>query len=228
MLKFAFWILLAANIVAFATALDYSGTSRIRTASTETVSIMPERIRVAPPSVTAATQASTSVSESEQIAPEKPATTCIAFEGFDPEKADLFEKKLAFPAGTFTRTTASTASNYMVYIPPSKNMKTAEAHIAALKAKNITNYFLIQDGKFRNAISLGIFKTETAANKLLAELKAQGIHDLAIAGRGKQTETVTLSINHPNRRQIEQIDALLTEFPKITRKDCPMPGETSQ
>ena len=99
---------------------------------------------------------------------------------------------------------------------------------SSIITKNIYNYFLLQDGKFRNAISLGIFKTETAANKLLAELKAQGIHDLAIAGRGKQTETVTLRINHPNRHQIEQIDALLTEFPKITRKDCPIPGETSQ
>lgn len=227
MLKFAFWILLAANIVAFATALDYSGTSRTRTASTETTPILPERIRVVPPA--AATElASASASASEQNTPEKPVATCIAFEGFDPEKADLFEKKLAFPAGTFRRTTASTASNYMVYIPPAKNMKAAEAHIAALKAKNITNYFLIQEGKFRNAISLGIFKTETSANKLLTELKAQGIRDLAIAGRGKQTETVTLSINNPDRHQIEQIDALLTEFPKIISKDCPLPDETPQ
>lgn len=225
MLKFAFWILLAANIVAFATALDYPGTSQTRTISTETTPILPERIRVVPPSATAATELA---SASEQNTPEKPVATCIAFEGFDPEKADLFEKKLAFPTGTFRRTTVSTASNYMVYIPPAKNMKAAEAHIAALKAKNITNYFLIQEGKFRNAISLGIFKTETSANKLLTELKAQGIRDLAIAGRGRQTETVTLSINNPDRHQIEQIDALLTEFPKIIRKDCPLPDETPQ
>ena len=223
MLKFVFWILLAANIVAFASTLDYSGTPQTRTASTETVQVLPDRIRVISPSTAAAT-----ASAAEQNAPEKLATICISLDGFDSESAELFEKKLAFPAGTFKRTVTRTASNYMVYIPPSKNMKTAEAHIAKLKAKNITNYFLIPDGKFRNAISLGIFKTEASANKLLTELQAQGITDLAIALRGKQTENVALDINNPDRHQIEQIDALLPEFPQITRKDCSLQSETPQ
>ena len=223
MLKFAFWILLAANIVAFVSALDYSGTTKTRAASTEIAPVFPERIRAVPSPAVPATP-----SVPEQNVQEKPAMTCIALDGFDPENADRFEKKLAFPAETFKRTTTITASSYMVYIPPSKNMKAAEAQIAALKAKNITNYFLIHDGKFRNAISLGIFKTETSAKKLLSELQAQGIRDLAIAGRGKQTETVTLTVNNPDQRQIGQIDALLPEFPQITRQDCTLPGETSQ
>ena len=90
-------------------------------------------------------------------------------------------------------------------------MKAAEARIAELKAKHITNYFLIPDGKFRNAVSLGIFKTEASARKLLAELQEQGISDLAITGRGKQKETVMLSINNPDQQQVGQINALLSE-----------------
>ena len=209
MLKFAFWILLAANIVAFASALDFSGTPRTRAVSTETRPVFPERISVLPPPATTA-------SASERNTQENPAVTCMAFDGFASESADLFEKKLSFPAGTFKRTTVITTSSYMVYITPSKNMK------------HITNYFLIQDGKFRNAISLGIFKTEASARKLLAELQEQGISDLAIAGRGKQKEMVMLSINNPDQQQVGQINALLSEFPQITRKDCPLPDETPQ
>ncbi len=225
MLKFAFWVLLAANIMAFASALDFSGTSGTRTASTETTPVLPERIRILPQSA-APVQAPKPASGQDM--PKKTAVSCIAFEGFDSENADRFEKKLAFPAGTFKRTIASTPSSYMVYIPPSKTMKAAEARIAELKAKHITNYFLIQDGKFRNAISLGIFKTEASAKKLLAELETQGIRDLAIAGRGKQTETVTLGISNPDRHQLERIDALLPEFPQITRKDCPLQDAATQ
>ncbi len=221
MLKFAFWILLAANIVAFASALDFSGTPKTQAASTEIRPVFPERIRILPPPATAA-------SASERNTPENPAIACMAFDGFVSESADLFEKKLSFPAGTFKRTTIITASSYMVYITPSRNMKAAEARIAELKAKHITNYFLIPDGKFRNAVSLGIFKTEASARKLLAELQEQGISDLAITGRGKQKETVMLSINNPDQQQVGQINALLSEFPQITRKDCPLPDETPQ
>ncbi len=67
-------------------------------------------------------------------------------------------------------------NRYWVYIPPQKSKVEADKKIAELKGSGIVDYLLIQDeGKWRYAISLGVFSTEEAADKLLAQLKQKGV-----------------------------------------------------
>lgn len=217
MLKLVFWSLLAVNIVVFATALEYPDTSKTPTRIQSPDPVRPERIRIHPvfPNLP---------SGSESGKKEEPLTaSCIEIGNFNTRDADIFEKKMGLSPDIVKRVTVNTADNYMVYIPASKNPKLAERKIARLKEKGISNYFFIPEGKFRHAISLGIFKTEESARKLVAELKTRGIHDVSIAGRGKITRNIAFRINDLDDRQFAQMNSLLETSPQITIKSCPQP-----
>ena len=222
MLKLVFWLLLAINIVVFATTLDQSDTVRpsIRIQNPEPVS--PEKIRIL-----AASQ-SFSPDFGSDGKNERLQTNCVEIGNFNLQDAETFEKKMALPPGMINRITVDTASSYMVFSPPSKNSKMAERKIAELQERGISHYFFIPDGKFRYAISLGIFKTEDSARKLVAELKKHGIHDASIAGRGKITQGIAFQVNNPDDHQLDRINDLLDTYPQITSKSCQQPGEVVQ
>ena len=56
---------------------------------------------------------------------------------------------------------------YWVYFPPLKNKEAVNRKIAELKALGINDYFVVQGpGHWQNAISLGVFKTGDAAQKI--------------------------------------------------------------
>jgi hypothetical protein len=63
-------------------------------------------------------------------------------------------------------------SKYWVYIPPLKSRSEAQKKQEELKGLGIEDSLVMQDNnKWRHAISLGVFSTQEAANKYLAELR---------------------------------------------------------
>lgn len=77
-----------------------------------------------------------------------------------------------------------TASKYWVYIPPQGSAELAQKKADQLKAFEVTDYFIIQDGsKWQNAISLGIFSSKEAAEKQLTSLQAQGVKSAIVRPR---------------------------------------------
>jgi hypothetical protein len=56
--------------------------------------------------------------------------------------------------------------------------------VAELKSMDVTNFFIMNaDSPMKWAISLGVFKTEAAAQNELAKLNKQGVHSAKVAGR---------------------------------------------
>lgn len=68
------------------------------------------------------------------------------------------------------------ASKYWVYIPPLKTKADAQKKQDELKALGIEESLVLQDNnKWRYAISLGVFSTQEAAEKYLAELRGKNV-----------------------------------------------------
>ena len=80
---------------------------------------------------------------------------------------------------------------YWVYMPPQKNKAGVERKIAQLKDRGVNDYFVIQEaGSWRNAISLGVFKTQEAAEKFLKHLRTKDVRTARVGARaGKQKAT---------------------------------------
>ena len=63
---------------------------------------------------------------------------------------------------------------FWIYLSPSESKDEAIAEIEELRGKGIHDYKLIDKGNLQNAISLGLFSNQAAANRRLNELKNIG------------------------------------------------------
>lgn len=76
---------------------------------------------------------------------------------------------------------------WWVYIPPLPEKADADKKAGELRAFGVTDFFQIQEGPNRNAISLGVFSAEKGAQERLADLKSQGVRSARISVRpGKE------------------------------------------
>jgi hypothetical protein len=73
----------------------------------------------------------------------------------------------------------------------------------------VTNSFIMQgESPMKYAISLGVFKTESGAQTLLAELNKQGVHSARITPRGPQATRFSYrfrDIEAGTRARIEKV-----------------------
>lgn len=103
---------------------------------------------------------------------------------------------------------------YWVYIPPLKNRTEVEKKISQLKERGVKDYFVVQEeGKWLNAISLGVFKTEEAAQKFLAALRVKGVRSAKVGERLSKLKFVVFTMKSLDDGTAARISALQKEFP---------------
>lgn len=113
-------------------------------------------------------------------------------------------------------------SGYWVYIPPLKTRADADKKIAQLKALGVEEYFIVQEaGKWRNAISLGVFKTEDAAQKFLESLKGKGVRSAMAGERMSKFVLTVFVLKNPGAETAAKLVALQNEFSGSELKAVP-------
>lgn len=118
------------------------------------------------------------------------------FSGSDLEQAGLALKKLSSGAKIGQRET-DRSIGFWVYIPPLKDKAASAEKVAQLKARGVTEYFVVQDGgEWQNAISLGVFKTRESAQNFLKTLQAKGVVSAKLGERSGKTKSVTFLIGN--------------------------------
>lgn len=104
-------------------------------------------------------------------------------------------------------------SGYWAYIPPPKTRAAADKKIAVLKKHGITDYFIVQEpGKWHNAISLGVFKTDEAARKFLDSLRAKGVTTAVTGERMSKLRFTAFKLKNIDTTVLQKITALKKEF----------------
>ncbi|WP_332848584.1 SPOR domain-containing protein [Massilia sp. S19_KUP03_FR1] len=206
MLKFAFWALLAANAVWFAASQGYLGhlsadehepQRLLKQIGTDKLVML--TAQQAQETLAAATVAAdTPPPPAEEPAPAAPkpvlapALVCTEVSNLREADARKFETRLAkLDLGsrqTRREVAATDFSSYIVFIPPQGSKEAAERKVAELKALDVTNFFVMNaDSPMKWAVSLGVFKSEAAAQAQLAALVKQGVHSAKVAGRASGT-----------------------------------------
>lgn len=85
------------------------------------------------------------------------------------------------------------AIGYWVYIPPQKDKAAVNQKVAQLKARGIEEYFVVPEaGPWQNAISLGVFKTQEAAQHFLDDLQRN--KDVRTAKIGERASKLKMTI----------------------------------
>ena len=113
-------------------------------------------------------------------------------------RADAALARLELPQDRVERTVTD-AGGYWVYVPPLKTKSETDRKIGELKALGVNDFFVVQDaGQWRNAISLGIFRTDEAAQGYLARLKERGVRSAVAERRENFLKQIAFLVREPD------------------------------
>jgi hypothetical protein len=247
-LKLIFWLLVAVNGALYAYGQGYLGQFRgneheparlakqlnadkLRLVSAEqanaAVAAAQAATAAAEASVTAAIAAAQAgAPAAEPPKPEGPRpVACVEIGNFQLADARTFENRIA-PLALGDRQArrnvpGQEVSAYIVHIPPQGGKEGAERKVAELKRLGVTNYFVMSDNPtMRWAVSLGVFKSETAAHNLQAALTKQGVHGIRITPRMSGSQQLVFQFRDIDSDIRDRLDRIRAGFPNTERKTC--------
>lgn len=147
-----------------------------------------------------------------------------AFAGADIQKAEAAIATLGLPAVSVKSGVADNAG-YWVYMPPFKTRAEVDRKLVELKALGVTELYVVQDPpQWRNAISLGIFRAEDAAQGHLATLKEKGVRTAVVGKRDNLVRQIAFYIRDPGEPVVARLTELQRQFPGTEIKAAACPG----
>jgi hypothetical protein len=135
--------------------------------------LQPDRIRIIPPE------------ELARLAASRRGGPCLELGPIAPGDAARAEEAVAGLAGGLKiRRRVEEPVRWWVYIPPLATRQAAVQRVAELKKQGVEDSSLVNDEpSFRNAISLGVFRSEEAANSRAENLRKRGVGGVQVAPR---------------------------------------------
>jgi sporulation related protein len=148
------------------------------------------------------------------------------FAGPGVAKAEAALAQLELPAAQIERTVTD-ASGYWVHMPPQKTKAEADRKVRELNKLGVTELVMVTEpAEWRYAISLGIFRTDEAAQAFLAGLRKQGVRSAVVARRENFLKQVVFYLREPSAATAARLALMQAEFPgsEIKAGPCPRPA----
>ncbi|MES2299511.1 MAG: SPOR domain-containing protein [Pseudomonadota bacterium] len=229
MLKFIFWTLLCLNGALFAYSQGYLG--KIDNGAHD-ASPMKNQLNAAklalitPEQASASAAAAKAAAAAAAAAKAKPEViACTEVGNFGAAGAKRFETMVA-PLALGERqsrrsVTAEESTSSIVYIPPQGSKEGAERKASELKQLGVSNYFIMsEESTMKWGISLGVFKSEAAAQRLLASLVKQGVHSARISPRGGSTNKVVFQFKDLDADTKAKLELIAAGFAAQEVRTC--------
>ncbi|MDP2795567.1 MAG: SPOR domain-containing protein [Sulfurisoma sp.] len=153
----------------------------------------------------------------------KPAEgACRLVTGLPPGDVDAFKAALAGQASSVDIKPVEESSSYWVHIPPQANKAAAEKKAGELKGLGVKDFYIVPDeGATRYAISLGLFKSNDAANEFLRVLGARGVKSARIDVREAAPQPVRAIVKGSAEILNKRLPDLLAKLPGAAAVECP-------
>jgi|SRR5450830_60752 len=113
---------------------------------------------------------------------------------------------------TMKQVTSIESVRYWIYVPPLNSPEAAQAKLDELTSLGVQESFIVKEPQWRNAISLGVFKDEQLADKLLEDLKARGVRSAVKGVRNNEKSQASLLISHVSPEMAAELDKLKPDF----------------
>jgi len=102
---------------------------------------------------------------------------------------------------------------WWVHVPPFKTREEAERRLREIEESGTKEARLIAEGeRWRNAISLGIFKSEDAANAYLARMKELKVRNVAVVRRTDLIKLAVIVVADPSPALVTRVMELKAGF----------------
>lgn len=134
---------------------------------------------------------------------------CVELGPFSTQEAQVARAMLAERdlAELATPVEVSLTDGWWVYIPPRPNRTEVLARAKNLEKLGVRDLHVFDEGPNRNAISLGVFRSESAASEYVADLVARGVRGAKV---GRQEHRISSSMFYI-RSQVPEVIARVTE-----------------
>lgn len=209
------FLLVLANLLFYAFSEGYFGRPENPDTRRMTQQVAPERMKIVARGELPAPVVAPAVVAAPPPVPEEPVpapaasvaapeptvvASCSRWESLTPAEADRLAAVIGqkFPAFKLNRRLYPGEGNdWWVYIPSQADKAEADKKAAQLKGLGITDYFIVQEGPNRYAISLGIFSSGNGAQDRLAEVKALGVRSAKLSLRPDKDSHASLDARGP-------------------------------
>jgi hypothetical protein len=214
-MRTVFFILVLANVAFFAFAWSDSSAEANGDAQIIGKQLNPEKIRLLTPEQLSAL--------TRKPEPPKVASVCLewgAFVGGDAARAGQALEPLGLGA-KLTQRRQDDVAGFWVYIAPLASRQVATQKASELKRLGMDDYFVVPDDpKWRNAISLGVFKTEEAAKARLDAVRAKGVKSAAVGARDVQPGKTYFQVREANSTLAAKLNELKQGFAGTEVHEC--------
>lgn len=157
------------------------------------------------------------------INPAMTVIACVEIGNFNASEARNFSSQLAeiTPAIKSIRRDVQDVVKHMVYLPSLGSKEAADKKVDEIQRLGITEFFVIQDTTpLRYGISLGIFKSEEAAQTHVANLLHRGVSGARVVSRNVSGHKVAFQLQDLNNDAQAAVDKLKVSFPNQEMHRC--------
>lgn len=228
-MKALVFLLVLVNLLFYAFGAGYFGRPENPDAGRLEQQVQPERMRIVSRGEAPAKQPAASVAD--EIKRELPSAqseaspaVCLLWEHLNKADADRLQALLTDKFAEFKvqrRAELSEGAGWWVSIPPLAGKAEADKKAGELRRLGVTDYFVLQEGPHRFAISLGIFSSEKGAQERLAELTAIGVRSARLTPRPGKDAGFSLQASGPQAAQAALLEAVGQPSPKLDAQSCP-------
>ena len=151
---------------------------------------------------------------------------CLEWGSFSPVDAEAAEKALgALALGNRVSVRRSEeVAGWWVFIPSQGTREWSQKKSGELKALGIDEFFVVQEpGRFRFAVSLGVFKTEDAARARLESLRAKGVRTAQVGPRDAAVQKTWFQVRNVDEALAAKLKDLAQKPPGAELRECPTP-----
>jgi hypothetical protein len=216
--KALFLLLLLANLGFYAYAQGYFPLQTDEDAA-QRQALNPERIRLL---------SVAQVASLPKVKPQPKMAACLEWSGFTPADETRAEQALQGLAlgDRISQRRADETGSWWVFLPPQGSKPNVDKKLVELKKLGVDDISPIQDeGKWRFAISLGVFSSQDAANKRLESVRAKGVRTAQASLRDSASQKVVMQIRDGGDVAVARVNEIKAGYPGTDVKACVQPED---
>lgn len=114
-------------------------------------------------------------------------------------------------------------SRFAVTLPAQKDKRAADTLVASLKKAGVKDVSALGD----NTVSLGLFSSEEAAQKVVADLRTKAqilVKDVLVTPRNPQTKETLFTVREPDTNMVARLTLMQREFEGSNLRAVPCPA----
>ncbi len=150
---------------------------------------------------------------------------CVEWRGLNRDEVTLVREQLKAMAGervmSFTEVPLNT--RYWVIFPPLPSAESAAAKLNELAAAGLQDAFVVKDGAWRNAISLGLYANNEAASRRVREVEDKGVLGTRVELQPRQGTDFYFVIRSEDPDALKGLGEIRQAYPnsRQSRVACP-------